>query len=194
MHSQLETPDGLTFMAADAPNSMQHTPAAAFSMSLSGDDEAKLRGYWEGLSDGGTVIMPIVPAPWGDTLRHVRRPVRHQLDGQHRRRRLLKATGSSTGTSGQDQGTILADSCQGGCSANSSSWSRACRSLVASSRAVDRLRHLGDRGGPLEEQLHEGDGTRVPTGLQRRIFIRILLVRSTSQPPVAGGRRRWGSP
>lgn len=67
MHSQLETPEGLTFMAADVPNSMEYTPAAAFSMSLSGDDEPKLRGYWEGLSDGGTVVMPLEPAPWGDT-------------------------------------------------------------------------------------------------------------------------------
>ena len=67
MHSQLETPSGLTFMAADMPSSMEHTPAAGFSMSLSGDDEDTLRGYWGGLSEGGAVVMPLEPAPWGDT-------------------------------------------------------------------------------------------------------------------------------
>jgi PhnB protein len=35
-------------------------------MSLSGEDEAKLRGYYEKLSDGGTVTMPLDAAPWGD--------------------------------------------------------------------------------------------------------------------------------
>ena len=67
MHSQLETPDGLVLMAADTPNSMEYRPQAGVSVSLSGDDEDKLRGYWERLSDGGTVVMPFEKAPWGDT-------------------------------------------------------------------------------------------------------------------------------
>jgi PhnB protein len=67
MHSQLETPDGFVLMAADTPNVMEHRPQAGVSVSLSGDDEAKLRGYWEGLSEGGTVVMPFEKAPWGDT-------------------------------------------------------------------------------------------------------------------------------
>ena len=67
MHSQLETPDGLVLMAADTPNRMEHQPQAGVSVSLSGDDEAKLRGYWERLSEGGTVLMPFEKAPWGDT-------------------------------------------------------------------------------------------------------------------------------
>ena len=67
MHAQLETPDGLVLMAADTPNSMEHRPQAGVSVSLSGDDEARLRGYWESLSDGGTVVMPFEKAPWGDT-------------------------------------------------------------------------------------------------------------------------------
>ena len=32
---------------------------------LSGDDEAELRGYWDGLGDGATVLEPLVVAPWG---------------------------------------------------------------------------------------------------------------------------------
>jgi PhnB protein len=67
MHSQLETPDGLVLMGADTPNDMEYQPQAGVSVSLSGDDEAKLRGYWERLSEGGTVTVPFEKAPWGDT-------------------------------------------------------------------------------------------------------------------------------
>lgn len=68
MHSQLETPGGLVLMAADTPNRMPYTPGDAFSVSLSGgaDADAELRGYWEKLVDGGTVLEPLAVAPWGD--------------------------------------------------------------------------------------------------------------------------------
>ena len=36
-------------------------------MSLSGDDEAGLKGYWEKLSAGATIAMPLEKAPWGDS-------------------------------------------------------------------------------------------------------------------------------
>ena len=65
MHSQLETPDGFVLMASDTPNGMEYQPHAGVSVSLSGDDEAKLRGFWEQLSEGGTVEMPFEQAPWG---------------------------------------------------------------------------------------------------------------------------------
>jgi PhnB protein len=67
MHAQLETPDGLVLMAADTPSAMEYRPQAGVSVSLSGDDEARLRGYWERLSEGGTVMMPFDQAPWGAT-------------------------------------------------------------------------------------------------------------------------------
>ena len=67
MHSQLETPDGLVLMGADTPNGMEYRPQAGVSVSLSGDDEARLRGYWERLSEGGSVTVPFEKAPWGDT-------------------------------------------------------------------------------------------------------------------------------
>ena len=67
MHSQLETPDGLVLMGADTPAGMEYRPQAGVSVSLSGDDETRLRGYWERLSEGGTVAMPFEKAPWGDT-------------------------------------------------------------------------------------------------------------------------------
>lgn len=67
MHSMLATENGLTLMGADTPNSMEFTPGSNGTVSLSGDDEAELRGYWEKLSDGGDVSMPLEKAPWGDT-------------------------------------------------------------------------------------------------------------------------------
>src|SRR5271166_4789771 len=65
MHGVLETGAGYTIMAADAYSDQQHQPMAGFAVSLSGDDEA-LRGYWEKLSDGGTVTMPLQKQVWGD--------------------------------------------------------------------------------------------------------------------------------
>lgn len=67
MHSMIETPGGLALMAADTPNSMDYSPGNTISISLSGDDEPELRGYWDRLSADGTVTMPLERAPWGDT-------------------------------------------------------------------------------------------------------------------------------
>lgn len=67
MHSQLLTDNGLTLMAADTPNSMDYTVGTNYSVSLSGEDDAELRGYWDKLSEGGTVNLPLNQAPWGDT-------------------------------------------------------------------------------------------------------------------------------
>ncbi len=67
MHSMLTTDGGLALMASDTPNRMDYTPGNNYSVSLSGDDEAELRGYWDTMSDGGTVAMPLERAPWGDT-------------------------------------------------------------------------------------------------------------------------------
>jgi len=66
MHSQLETEGGLTLMAADTPNQMGE-PVPNSSVSLSGEDDAELRGYWDKLIDGGTVTVPLEQAPWGDS-------------------------------------------------------------------------------------------------------------------------------
>jgi PhnB protein len=67
MHGMLETEDGLVLMGADTPNSMNYTPGAGFSVSLSGDDDATLRRNWDALSDGGSITVPLETAPWGDT-------------------------------------------------------------------------------------------------------------------------------
>ena len=67
MHSDLEGPEGIRFMAADVPNRMEYTPGTDFAMSLSGDSEPELRGYFDKLSEGGAVTMPLEKATWGDT-------------------------------------------------------------------------------------------------------------------------------
>jgi len=66
MHGQLDGPSGLTIMGADTPKHVQYREPAGFSVSLSGEDEATLRGYWDKLVDGGTVVQPLEVAPWGD--------------------------------------------------------------------------------------------------------------------------------
>ena len=66
MHSQLEA-DGMTLMASDTPQGMDLSEGASISMSLSGEDEATLRGYFDKLQEGGTVLMPLEKAMWGDT-------------------------------------------------------------------------------------------------------------------------------
>jgi PhnB protein len=66
MHSVLEVENGIYFMASDTPNSMEYRNGTDMSMSLSGEDEAELRGYFEKLAAGGTITMPLEKAPWGD--------------------------------------------------------------------------------------------------------------------------------
>lgn len=65
MHGQLETPDGFVLMAADTPSGMEYSKPAGISVSVSGDDEAKLEGFWNALADGGSVVMPFDVPPWG---------------------------------------------------------------------------------------------------------------------------------
>ena len=67
MHSMLVAENGIVFMAADTPNSMPFSQGTDMTMSLSGDNEAELRGYYEKLAVDGTVVQPLMTAPWGDT-------------------------------------------------------------------------------------------------------------------------------
>ncbi len=66
MHGMLETPSGFTLMGADPPPGVEYNPGNNMGVSLSGDDVADLRGYWEKLSDGGTVSVPLEKQMWGD--------------------------------------------------------------------------------------------------------------------------------
>lgn len=67
MHAQLATDNGLTLMASDTPTGMEYKEGSNCSISVSGEDEAELRGYWDGLAGGGTITVPMEKAPWGDT-------------------------------------------------------------------------------------------------------------------------------
>jgi PhnB protein len=67
MHSVLEAENGISFMASDTPSRMEYRPGTNMSMSLSGDNEAELTGYFEQLSAGGMVTMPLQKAMWGDS-------------------------------------------------------------------------------------------------------------------------------
>jgi PhnB protein len=66
MHGMLETPSGFTLMGADTPPGMEFRPGTNIAVSLSGDDAGELRGYWEQLSAGGTVSVPLEKQMWGD--------------------------------------------------------------------------------------------------------------------------------
>ncbi|MDT4921012.1 MAG: PhnB protein, partial [Pseudonocardiales bacterium] len=67
MHAQLQSPNGITLMGADTPSHMEFKEGSNGQVSLSGDDEDTLRGYWDKLADGGSVSVPLEKAPWGDT-------------------------------------------------------------------------------------------------------------------------------
>lgn len=66
MHAQLNTDRGFTLMGADTPPGMEYSPGTNMAVSLSGDDAEELRGYWERLSDGGNVSVPLEKQMWGD--------------------------------------------------------------------------------------------------------------------------------
>lgn len=67
MHAKLETPAGFTLMASDTPPGAEFQQGPSnITISLSGDDDAELRGYWDQLADGGQVSMPLEKQMWGD--------------------------------------------------------------------------------------------------------------------------------
>lgn len=66
MHAMLEGPSGLVLMGADVPPGTEHKPGNNMAVSLSGEDAGELRGYWDKLSSGGTVLVPLERQMWGD--------------------------------------------------------------------------------------------------------------------------------
>ncbi len=69
MHAMLIVGPEITIMAADTPPEMEYGQRGGMSISLSGEktDEEKLKGYWNKLSEGAKVTVPMETAPWGDT-------------------------------------------------------------------------------------------------------------------------------
>lgn len=66
MHAMLLTDAGYTIMAADTPPGMDRSPDSHITISISGDDADVLRGYFERLSEGGSVSVPLALQMWGD--------------------------------------------------------------------------------------------------------------------------------
>jgi PhnB protein len=68
MHAQLEGANGLWLMGSDVPERLPFVPGAnASAVSLSGDDESRLTGYYDALARGGEVLQPLTKAQWGDS-------------------------------------------------------------------------------------------------------------------------------
>jgi PhnB protein len=66
MHANLETPDGFTLMASDPPPGLHSSQGSRITVSLSGEDEDKLRGFWDKLTEGAEIEMPLERQMWGD--------------------------------------------------------------------------------------------------------------------------------
>lgn len=71
MHAMLDTGSGLVLMGADTPAGMELAPSSRVSVSLSGDDEATLRRWFEALAEGGQVDVPLAGQVWGDVFGQV---------------------------------------------------------------------------------------------------------------------------
>jgi PhnB protein len=73
MHARLQTADGNLLMASDnPPGMMPSNPGETVTIALHGADEAQLRGYFDGLSEGGEIEVPLEPQMWGDTYGRVK--------------------------------------------------------------------------------------------------------------------------
>lgn len=71
MHGQVSNPGGITLMASDGAPGESLVRGNASNLSLSGDDEAELRGWFEALAQGGEVHVPLEKQMWGDVFGQV---------------------------------------------------------------------------------------------------------------------------
>jgi PhnB protein len=67
MHAELNNGNGIMFFASDTPSRMEYHPGSSINMSLTGENEAELTGYFNKLSAGGQVRQPLEKASWGDS-------------------------------------------------------------------------------------------------------------------------------
>ncbi|WP_432563880.1 VOC family protein [Kineococcus sp. SYSU DK003] len=66
MHAQLDTDTGWTLMASDTAPGTELVAGNSVTVALFGDDEEVLRAAFTGLSEGGTVTVPLEKQVWGD--------------------------------------------------------------------------------------------------------------------------------
>ncbi len=63
MWGQVAADSGFRIMAYDIPSATPWSPSEIpFLVSVRGEDADEIRGYWEKLSEGSTVIRPLEPA------------------------------------------------------------------------------------------------------------------------------------
>jgi PhnB protein len=68
MHASLIADNGITIMASDSVTGYrEYKPGTNISLSLSGENEEELTGYYNKLVEGGKEEEPLKKAPWGDT-------------------------------------------------------------------------------------------------------------------------------
>ncbi|MDO5076498.1 VOC family protein [Corynebacterium sp.] len=72
MHAHLETADGWTFMAADV--GIDFHPDTSIQLAIGGQavERERVAAWFDALSDGGAVVLPLAEAPWGDMFGQVR--------------------------------------------------------------------------------------------------------------------------
>ncbi|MBV9792500.1 MAG: VOC family protein [Actinobacteria bacterium] len=62
---RVKAPSGFDLMAYDVQPSKAYDPDEnAFYITLQGDDAGEIEARWDGLADGGTVLIPLGPAPF----------------------------------------------------------------------------------------------------------------------------------
>ncbi len=66
MHATLETDAGFALMVSDNAPGGPEVSGNNISVSISGDDADAMRGYFQGLSESGEVVVPLEKQMWGD--------------------------------------------------------------------------------------------------------------------------------
>lgn len=65
MHAVLKN-EWLTLMASDGQEGVEIVFGDSVTLSISGDDDEKLTNFFEKLSEGGKITMPLAKQVWGD--------------------------------------------------------------------------------------------------------------------------------
>ena len=65
MHSMISN-GAVTLMASDSQPGVEYRIGNHISLSLAGSNGDELKRFWDGLSQGGTVTMPLEKQVWGD--------------------------------------------------------------------------------------------------------------------------------
>ncbi len=65
MWGQVVADNGFRIMAYDVPSATPYDAGEIpVFVSVRGEDAAEIRGYWEKLSEGSTIVQPLEPAQW----------------------------------------------------------------------------------------------------------------------------------